>query len=124
MSAELFRLDGKVALLAGGSRGLGLAMGRAGSGKGGAVQPTKAIAREWPEHGILVGAIGPGPLHIELTDELYSDPARREATVARIPLARPGVPSDLAGASVFLGSPASGYVTGQLLWVEGGRLVA
>lgn len=95
-----------------------------GMTKGGVVQATKAMAREWAPYGICVNAIGPGTFHTDLTEDLYSDPERRAEIVARIPLGRPGVPSNLAGATVFLASPASDYVTGHVLWVDGGWLAA
>lgn len=93
-----------------------------GTTKGGVVQMTKAMALEWAEHGICVNAIGPGSFHTDLTDPLYSDPERSQEIVERIPMARPGVPEDLAGAVVYLASPASDYVTGHVLWVDGGWL--
>ena len=94
-----------------------------GMTKGGVVQMTKAMALEWAPLGICVNAIGPGSFHTELTDALYSDPARGAAIVNRIPLGRPGVADDLSGAVVYLASPASDYVTGQVLWVDGGWLL-
>lgn len=94
-----------------------------GTTKGGVTQMTRAMALEWSPLGICVNAIGPGTFHTELTDALYTDPQRAARIVERIPLGRPGVPEDLAGAVVFLASPASDYVTGQVLWVDGGFLV-
>ncbi len=94
-----------------------------GTTKGGVVQMTKAMALEWAPLGICVNAIGPGTFHTELTDPLYTDPERSEKIVSRIPVGRPGTPEDLAGAVVYLASPASDYVTGQVLWVDGGWLV-
>lgn len=94
-----------------------------GTTKGGVVQMTKAMALEWAPHGICVNAIGPGTFHTDLTDALYSDPERAEKITDRIPLGRPGVAEDLAGAAVFLASPASDYVTGQVLWIDGGWLL-
>jgi len=94
-----------------------------GATKGGVVQLTKAMALELAPHGICANAIGPGTFHTELTEPLYSDPERSAGIVGRIPLGRPGVAEDLAGATVFLASPASDYVTGQVLWVDGGWLV-
>jgi len=94
-----------------------------GMTKGGVVQMTKAMALEWAPHGILVNAIGPGTFHTELTESLYSDPKRSGQIANRIPLGRPGVPGDLAGATVFLASPASDYVTGQVFWIDGGWLL-
>lgn len=94
-----------------------------GTTKGGVVAMTQALALEWAQHGILVNAIGPGTFHTELTDALYSNPERASKITSRIPLQRPGRASDLAGATVFLASPASNYITGQVLWVEGGWLL-
>lgn len=94
-----------------------------GMTKGGIVQMTKAMALEWAPRGISVNAIGPGTFHTELTDELFSDPERAERIVTRIPLGRPGRPDDLAGTVVYLASSASDYVTGQVLWVDGGWLL-
>lgn len=93
-----------------------------GATKGGIVQMTKAMALEWAVHGIRVNAIGPGTFHTNLTDALYRDPQRAAEMKKRIPLGRPGVPEDLAGAVVYLASAASNYVTGQVLYVDGGWL--
>jgi NAD(P)-dependent dehydrogenase (short-subunit alcohol dehydrogenase family) len=90
--------------------------------KGGVMQMTKAMALEWSPHRIGVNAIGPGTFHTELTDALYTDRERAQRIVSRIPVGRPGTADDLAGAVVFLASPASDYVTGQVLWVDGGFL--
>lgn len=94
-----------------------------GATKGGVTQLTKALALEWASLGICVNAIGPGTFHTELTDALYSDPERAAKITSRIPLGRPGVAGDLAGATVFLASPASDYITGQVIWVDGGWLL-
>jgi 2-dehydro-3-deoxy-D-gluconate 5-dehydrogenase len=88
--------------------------------KGGVVQMTKAMALEWGPLGICVNAIGPGTFRTELTQAIYHDSERTARIEARIPLGRIGNPDDLAGAAVFLASPASDYVTGQVLWVDGG----
>lgn len=94
-----------------------------GMTKGGVAQMTKAMALEWAPLGIRANAIGPGTFRTELTKPLYDDPARSERIVSRIPLGRAGLPDDLAGAVVYLASPASDYVTGQVLWIDGGWLV-
>ncbi len=94
-----------------------------GTTKGGVLAMTRAFALEWARYGILVNAVGPGTFHTELTDALYSDPERAGRITSRIPLRRPGRPEDLAGVTVFLASPASNYVTGQVIWVEGGWLL-
>ena len=94
-----------------------------GTTKGGVAQMTKAMALEWGPLGICANAISPGTFCTELTKSLYDDPERAERIVSRIPLGRPGLPDDLAGAVVYLASPASDYVTGQVLWIDGGWLV-
>lgn len=91
--------------------------------KGGVMQMTKAMALEWGPLGICVNAIGPGSFRTDLTRALYDDPERTARIEARIPLGRAGNPDDLAGAAVFLASPASDYVTGTVLWVDGGILL-
>ena len=65
----------------------------------------------------------PRQLPHRLTKALYSDPARTARIVDRIPLGRPGEPEDLAGTAVFLAAPASDYITGTVIWVDGGILL-
>lgn len=91
--------------------------------KGGIQQLTKVLAHEWAEHGVNVNAIGPGYIQTGQTAGfLHNETASRE-TVSKIPLGRVGQPEDLVGAFLFLVSPASDYVTGHTLFVEGGRLI-
>ena len=90
--------------------------------KGAIVQITKAMANEWAQYGINVNAIGPGYYETEMTAPLFADEKRRAELFARIPQKKFGLPSDLAGAAVFLASEASDYVTGQVLYVDGGFL--
>lgn len=91
--------------------------------KGGIQQMTKAMAMEWGPLGICVNAIGPGSFKTDLTKALYADPVRTQRIVDRIPLGRPGEPDDLAGTAVFLAAPASDYITGTTLFVDGGLLL-
>ncbi len=91
--------------------------------KGGIMQMTKAMAMEWGPLGICVNAIAPGSFKTDLTKALYSDPARTARIVERIPLGRPGEPEDLAGTAIFLAAPASDYITGTVIWVDGGILL-
>jgi 2-deoxy-D-gluconate 3-dehydrogenase len=90
--------------------------------KGGVAQLTKALANEWAPHGVNVNAIAPGYMRTDNTQALRDDHARNEAITARIPAGRWGEPEDLAGAVVFLASPASDYVHGYILAVDGGWL--
>ncbi len=90
--------------------------------KGAVVQLTKAMANELAEYGINVNAIGPGYYETEMTKPLFEVPEKRAELFARIPMKRFGLPQDLAGAATFLASPASDYVTGQVIYVDGGWL--
>jgi 2-deoxy-D-gluconate 3-dehydrogenase len=88
--------------------------------KGGIAQLTMALSNEWAAHGICVNAIAPGYIATDNTQALRDDPARSAAILSRIPAARWGSPDDLKGATLFLASPASNYVTGTILTVDGG----
>ncbi len=88
--------------------------------KGGIAQLTKALANEWAGHNVQVNAIAPGYIATDNTTALREDPLRNPAILARIPAGRWGDPTDLAGAVVFLASPASNYVSGTVLTVDGG----
>ncbi|MET0396023.1 MAG: 2-dehydro-3-deoxy-D-gluconate 5-dehydrogenase KduD [Longimicrobiaceae bacterium] len=81
---------------------------------------TKALANEWGRHGVQVNAVAPGYMRTDNTQALRDDPARSEQILARIPAGRWGEAEDLAGAVVFLASPASDYVNGHVLVVDGG----
>lgn len=88
--------------------------------KGAVAQVTKALANEWAPHGIRVNAIAPGYMATNNTRALREDQVRSKAILDRIPAGRWGAPEDLQGAAVFLASPASDYVTGHVLVVDGG----
>jgi 2-deoxy-D-gluconate 3-dehydrogenase len=88
--------------------------------KGGVAQLTKALANEWAPKGIQVNAIAPGYFATTNTEALQADETRNRAILDRIPAARWGQPQDLAGAALYLASPASDYVTGTVLTVDGG----
>ncbi len=90
--------------------------------KGGITQATKAMANDWARYNILVNAIGPGWVKTELTQALRNDPERFKAISDRIPLGRWAEPEDIAGVAVFLASDASDYITGQVIFVDGGWL--
>jgi 2-dehydro-3-deoxy-D-gluconate 5-dehydrogenase len=81
---------------------------------------TKALANEWARHGVQVNAIAPGYFSTDNTQALRDDEARAGQILARIPAGRWGEARDLAGAAVFLASPASDYVNGHVLLVDGG----
>jgi NAD(P)-dependent dehydrogenase (short-subunit alcohol dehydrogenase family) len=92
--------------------------------KGAIVQLTKALANELAEHGINVNAIGPGYYETEMTKPLFENPEYREGLLRRIPMDRFGFPEDLKGTAVFLASSASDYITGQIIYVDGGWLAS
>lgn len=83
---------------------------------------TKALSNEWAIHGINVNAIAPGYIATDNTHALRADPARSQAILDRIPAGRWGAAADMAGAIVFLASPASNYICGTILPVDGGWL--
>ncbi|PMR68257.1 SDR family NAD(P)-dependent oxidoreductase [Halomonas heilongjiangensis] len=91
-----------------------------GAGKGGIVQLTRAMAEAWSRHGINVNAIAPGFFPTELTAPVFEDPASAAVLAERTAIGRNGTLADIAGPTVFLASPAAGYVTGQTLYVDGG----
>lgn len=90
--------------------------------KGGLAQLTKALANEWAGRGVGVNAIAPGYMQTDNTAALRADPVRQRQILERIPAGRWGTPDDLAGAVVFLASPAAAYVHGHVLVVDGGWL--
>lgn len=90
--------------------------------KGGVAQLTKSLANEWSSQGINVNAIAPGYMETDNTEALRQDAGRSQDILRRIPAARWGKPVDLAGAAVYLCSPASDYVHGHVLVVDGGWL--
>jgi 2-deoxy-D-gluconate 3-dehydrogenase len=81
---------------------------------------TKALANEWAAHGVSVNAIAPGYIVTANTEALRADPKRSADILGRIPAGRWGDPADIAGACVFLSSPAAAYVNGHVLVVDGG----
>jgi NAD(P)-dependent dehydrogenase (short-subunit alcohol dehydrogenase family) len=80
---------------------------------------TKLLAVEWAPYNIQVNGLGPGFFRTELTRAVQND-QRSDWILHRTPAGRWGEPEDLAGAAVFLASPASDYITGQVLYVDGG----
>lgn len=98
-----------------------LTVGYAAS-KGGVAQMTKALANEWSSKGINVNAIAPGYMATEMNIPLMEDPARNKLILDRVPAGRWGLPEDLVGALIFLASPASDYIHGILIPVDGGFL--
>ena len=90
--------------------------------KGGIGQLTKALAVDWAGKGLHVNAIAPGYVTTELTEALWSDAKFDSWVKQRTPLGRWGTPEDIALPALFLASSASDFVTGQILYVDGGWL--
>lgn len=91
-----------------------------GAGKGGIVQLTRAIAQEWSRFGITCNAIGPGFFPTALTAAVFDNPRLAQRNAEQTCIGRNGELADLHGATVFLASDASAYITGQTLMVDGG----
>jgi 2-dehydro-3-deoxy-D-gluconate 5-dehydrogenase len=88
--------------------------------KGAIASLLKAFANEWAQHGITVNGVAPGYIATDNTTALRADPDRSTAILARIPAGRWGKTSDLTGAYVFLSTPASDYINGTIITVDGG----
>lgn len=92
-----------------------------GASKGGIVQLTRGLASAWAKDNIQVNAVLPGWIDTDLTVQARKDvPGLHDRVLARTPAGRWGVPDDLAGVAVFLASPASDFVTGAAIPVDGG----
>ncbi len=91
-----------------------------GASKGGVGQLTRAMAVEWSRDGITCNAIAPGFFPTELTAPVYEDQGRPEALAAHTAMGRNGELNDLDGLAVFLCAPASDYITGQVIFIDGG----
>ena len=83
---------------------------------------THLLANEWAQHGINANAIAPGYMATNNTQQLRADEERSAAILERIPAGRWGLPEDLKGPIVFLASPASDYINGYTVAVDGGWL--
>lgn len=92
--------------------------------KGGVAMLTKAAALELAEHGIRVNAIAPGSIDTPMQQERLTEPGRREAQLAHIPLGRLGRPDDIAHGVSYLLSPHADYITGVILPIDGGYLLS
>ncbi len=91
-----------------------------GASKGGVSQLTRAMAEAWSRHGITCNAIAPGFFPTELTAPVYNDPDLLNKLAAQTAIGRNGELSDVDGLTVFLASPASDYLTGQVIPLDGG----
>jgi gluconate 5-dehydrogenase len=88
--------------------------------KGAVDMITRSLASEWAPYNINVNAIAPSLIYTELAAATLRDPERLQKYLANVPLKRVGQPRDLVGACIFLASPASDFITGQILYLDGG----
>lgn len=91
-----------------------------GASKGGVAQLTRAMAEAWSPGGVTCNALAPGFFPTELTEPVFGDPARAAEMAARTAIGRNGAMEDLDGVAVFLAAPASDYITGQVIFLDGG----
>lgn len=123
---SMFSLRDRTAVVTGGSSGIGLGIAEALGRAGAAVvivardpQRLAAAVRRLSVHGVGVES-----LTVAMTQQVISEPGRGEALARRTHVGRNGLPTDFAGAAVFLASNAASYVTGQTVFVDGGFSVA
>lgn len=90
--------------------------------KGGIQQLTKTAALALAPHGIRVNAVGPGSIDTAMMATINSDPAAVERVMSRTPMKRIGSPREVADVVVFLASPKASYITGETIYIDGGRL--
>jgi NAD(P)-dependent dehydrogenase (short-subunit alcohol dehydrogenase family) len=88
--------------------------------KRGVLGVTSTLAVEWASEGICVNCLAPGYIETDLTRARFDDPAFTTAFHNRVPMGRRGYPADLVGTAIFLAAPASDYITGQTIIVDGG----
>lgn len=118
----LERKSGRVINLTSTSGVLGnVAQANYAASKAGIIGLTKTMGREWASRGITVNAIAPGFIRTDMT-EVLSDKIK-EKTIARIPMQRIGEPEDVAGMAAFFASDEAGYITGQIICVDGGMAI-
>jgi gluconate 5-dehydrogenase len=90
--------------------------------KGGIKMLTKAMAAEWGEMGIQANAIGPGYMVTDMNEALLANPEFDAWVKSRTPMRRWGLPEELAGTAIYLASDASNYVSGQIIYADGGMI--
>ena len=91
--------------------------------KGGVNQLTKVMALEWAKKGVRVNAVAPSYFETELVTQIRTDPVRFNFINERTPMGRWGQPEELEGIIIFLAAPASDFITGQIIYIDGGWTV-
>lgn len=90
--------------------------------KSGMKAMTRGLAMEWGPYGVRVNGLAPGFILTDLTSKLWSQPHMQKWNEANTPMQRLGVPEDMVGTAIFLASPASAFLTGQTIYVDGGMV--
>ena len=90
--------------------------------KGGIMQLTKAAALALAPHNIRVNAVGPGPIDTDMMAAVNADPAAMQMVMSRTPLKRIGSPREIGDVVAFLASEKASYITGETIYVDGGRI--
>lgn len=88
--------------------------------KGGLLQVTRVLAQEWAEYNVQVNAIAPGYVETDMTSGLQDNPRLLDEIIFRTPMRRLGKPDEVVGAALLLASESSSYITGHILYVDGG----
>jgi NAD(P)-dependent dehydrogenase (short-subunit alcohol dehydrogenase family) len=85
---------------------------------------TRSLAAEWARHGIQVNCLAPGYMNTDIPRAAMADPGTRERFLAKVPARRLGEPAEAASLAVYLASPASDFMTGQTVYLDGGQTIA
>jgi NAD(P)-dependent dehydrogenase (short-subunit alcohol dehydrogenase family) len=85
---------------------------------------TRSLAAEWARFGIQVNCVAPGYMNTDIARPAFADPGKRELFLAKIPVRRIGEPDEMGPLIVYLASPASDFMTGQTLYLDGGQTIA
>ena len=88
--------------------------------KGAVDTMTRTLACEWAKHNVLVNAVAPTVVETDLTSDALADPAFADQMKSRIPLGKWAMPEDIVGTTIFFASKASDFITGQILYIDGG----